>query len=342
MSTRNVILITAALAAVMLFATAALISEPERPDAPPAPASQPSGEPRPAGDGDETLQADTSGEEAAPLAQMDPREEFQARQEALDRDRIREQIREELSHHLDHPGNLQKFFDRLDRLCAGVEDCDELLEDVLDDVDPEMAAMIRRIQERLPAYEEQMQQTRMSMDLSGRERFDRIQQLRAEMLGAEEAELMFGQERAFADYRFELNELGQQASQMAPEQRREALEQLRQDAFGEYAESLDQEEGTFGRYRAELNLMLEGVENEHQRQRITREVRERHLDEETIERMERRDDQKRQQEQEVASYQERVEQLEAEMETLRETMPEDEWEQEYRERMTELRREHFD
>ena len=344
----KVLLVTAAFAAVMVSGAAMLIGDGGH-ESPPEPSRT------------ETRTADTEPE--APEQHIDttapvvtgeatePREEAAGeaerphteQEQARDRARALGRIREELMRAEEEPGNLQRFFDRLDRFCEGVQDCDELLDEALDSVDPEMAAMIERIQERLPAYEDQMQHTRMSReDTTPRERYERIHELREQTLGVEETEAMFGQERAFAEYRFGRSDLAARAEQMAPEQRRQALDNLRSESFGEYQEALTREEGPLGRYQAERDLLLLDVEDETRRQQITREVRERHLDPETVERMEQRDERRREQQTEVDSYREAEQALREEMEAQRGEIPSEQWEQELRERMTELRREHFD
>lgn len=339
---QKLILITAALAAVIVAGGAWFTGG--SPD--PSTSTSPTALSQPANSGNADPPA---GEQqtATAINRDDPRRQHlqgdeRERREAHTRQTAVQQIRDALQHSLDNPGNLQAFFDHLERICAGARDCHDLLDEALEDIDPDTAAMIHRIHERLPAYHAEMQRTRMSMDMSPQERYDTIHRLREVMLGVEETEALFGQEQSFAEFRFSLGELNRQATDMSFEERRQAIIDLRQQAYGEYTQQLAEEEGDMGRYRHELNLMLQGVEDPQTRQQITRQVRERHLDADTIHRLEDRDEQVEEQQAEVQSYQKAAQAIEADMEAKRDTLPPDEWEAEFRQRMTELRQEHFD
>lgn len=352
MTRRKQIAITAALAAVVISAAAVFFARPssQEPAQPSRTPLQADGDQDPGGpsstSADRGKGPDTSALPKLPGSDDQPGRltgDADERRQANERRTRIERIRVALEDADPDSGNLQVFFDRLAEICGGREDCDALFEQALEDVDPERAAMLRRIRERLPEYKNQMKQVRMSVeDTSPRERFERIQNLRRETLGEAEAEAMYGQQRAFAEYRFGLGELGEDAGSMSTQQRRQALQELRADTFGDYQDELKGEEGALGRYRNERRLLLEGVTDEQTRERITREVRERHLDDETIEQMEKRDARREQQQAEVSDYKQAEQELKAEMEARRDQMPADQWQAEYRQRMTELRREHFD
>ena len=341
MKQRHYLIITVALAAVIIVTRLFVAGEPAE--------SAPASVERLAGPVSSQSPAEAQSVEEWPLfaERDDPRYQRlqggeQTRREAHLRASSVEQIRDALEQARTNPGNLQQFFDHLARICGGRPDCHDLLDEALQGMDPAWADMLRRIAERLPAYTEQMQATRMSMELSPRERYETIHRLRENMLGAEETEAMFGQERAFAEFRFGLGELASEASRLDLDQRRDALEALRAETFADYAEALQGEEGPFGRYQHDLIVMLEGVDDPHLREQLTREVRSWHLDAETIVRLEQRDVAEAEQQQLVASYQEAADAVRQEMETLREGMEPELWQQLYQQRMTELRREYFD
>lgn len=260
---------------------------------------------------------------------------------------LRGEILDRLQQAQDEPGNLQKFFNEVNRLCAqqtlDASQCQAALADALAaHPDQEFAAMVERILERMPAYEQQMQSTVMSTDMPPRERYEVIHEQRQQLLGAEETELMFGQERAMADFRFAYGELVSGAAQeMSAEERLEALNTLRQEAYGEYYGALSEEEGSHGAYRHDLQLLLSGVDDPARQASITRQLREQYFDSETIARMEQRDEQVSEQESRVSSYQESMAALEAEFESLRNNMTEEQWQAEYREAVRELRLEYF-
>ncbi len=350
MTRRTQVTITAALAAVIISATAFFVGWPSSQDqtepsrAPVQSAAEPD-EPEPSSP---ATDADTDTRDLPELPGANERPEHlqgsaDERREARNRRSRIERIRAALERADQDPGNLKAFFERLNRICAGSDDCDALLDEALSEVDQERAAMIRRIRERLPEYKEQMKRTRMSVkETPPRERYERLHSVREETLGVEEAEAMYGQERAFAQFRFGMGDLMDRADAMSRQQRREALDQLRTESFGKYQEELAEEEGALGRYRHERRLLLKGVEDEQRRQQITRQVRERHLDDETVAQMEERDTQREQQQAAVSDYKQAEQELQAEMEAKRGTLPEEQWQAEYRRRMSELRRQHFD
>lgn len=346
MQTRKLLMITAALAAVIVFTS--FYSHDD-------------------GHGENPTVDSSAGPATAELATSSPTgETLPTRAGAFDRSRppegvdpavyheeerrrlLRADILERLQHAQDNPGNLQKFFNDLDRLCnqqgLNAGQCQAMLADVLaEHPDPEFAAMVERIMERMPAYEARMQRTIMSReDMSARERYNVIHEQRQQLLGVEETELMFGQEKALAEFRFAYGELVDgPAQQMTTEQRLEAINQLRQDAFGEYASALREEEGAHGAYRHDLGLLLSGVDDPDQRASITRQLRESYFDPETVERLEQRDRQVAEQEQTISNYQQAEAALDAEFEARRGSMPEEQWQEAYQQALRELRLEYF-
>lgn len=244
-------------------------------------------------------------------------------------------------------GNLQKFFTDLQALCEGEsldwQACTALLQKALaDHPDREYARMLMEIMANFPDYEEALGRTVLSRDLPPRERYRRLREKREAVFGDEATRALYGQEGALAEYRFAYGDLLEnEAPHMTPEQRRQRLEELRRDAFGPWYEQLKEARGDHGAYRDELQLMLTGVEDQSKRERITRELRQRHFDEETVERMEQRDAQQAEQARKVEAFKEAEAALEAELAELRGTMPEDQWRQRYQQEMERLRREHF-
>lgn len=244
-------------------------------------------------------------------------------------------------------GNLQKFFTDLQALCEGEgldqEACAALLEEALaDHPDREYARMLLDIMESFPEYQQSLGRTVLSTDLSPRERYRRLQEKREAAFGDQATRALYGQEAALAEYRFAYGELLEhEAPHLTPEQRRQRLEALREETFGPWYEQLSEAQGDHGAYRQELQLMLTGVEDQAERERIIRQLREQHFDEDTVERMEERDAQQQQQARQVEAFKEAEAALEAELAELRDTMPEDQWRERYQREMEQLRREHF-
>lgn len=251
-------------------------------------------------------------------------------------------LRDVLSEAQAAPGNLQAFFSELAQYCDSAARCQALLAEVLAGYpDPAFAEMVARIQERMPAYEAAMQSTVMSMSEPPAQRFNTLQALREQMLGREEAELMYGQEAAWARYRLGYGELMASAGQMPPDARQQALDALRQQHFGDYAEALREVEGARGAYEHALALQLTGVTSEAERQRITQSLRRQYFTDEQIQAMNQRDQQLAAQAEQLAAYQAAVAALDAEFGALQGTLPATQWQSEYQARLSALRQAHF-
>ena len=282
-------------------------------------------------------------DETTPLpGDIDPQEYREQEQQRLLRAALQARIEEAHG----QPGNLQRLFGDIQRLCANhgstVAQCEAAFADSLaEHPDRAFADMIERILARMPAYEEHMQSTVMSTDSPPRERYQVIHEQRQQLLGVEETEAMFGQERAMAEFRFAYGDLLESAPQMDLAQRQEAIESLREQTFAEYAEILRQEEGLHGAYQHDLRLMLAGIEDSEQQARITRQLREQYFDSETIARMETRDRQQAEQTETVSNYQQALEVLQQEFNAKRDTMDDTQWQAEYQEALQILRLEHF-
>lgn len=240
------------------------------------------------------------------------------------------------------PGNFQAFLNELQQHCSDPAECSALLNEVLAQYpDREFAGMVARLVSRMPGYEQAMQALIMSTALSPRERYDRLWSLREQMLGREEAAFAFGQEKAYAEYQFRYGELVAGAGGLSSEQRLAALEKLRQSAANEHAEAVRSVEGAEGAYERERELLLAGVTDAAEQARITAMLRRRHFDAVTVAQMEARDVQLASQAEAVASYQADVAALSREMEALRSGMDEAGWQRLREQRMTELRLRHF-
>lgn len=240
------------------------------------------------------------------------------------------------------PGNLQAFLQALHRYCDSPEACEVLLAEVLArHPDRDFADRVARTVARMPFYEREMQSLVMSTDTPPRERYARVHELRQQTLGVTETEMAFGQERAWAEYQFAYGDLQARAAGLSPQQRLEALDALRAQAFGPYAEVLGGVEGPQGAYEREVALLVAGVEDPAQRARITAQVRQRYFDPDTVVQLAARDAQLADQQKKVGDYQGEAAQLQQSLAPLRATMDPAAWEALREERMTELRLRHF-
>lgn len=256
-------------------------------------------------------------------------------------------VRQMLEHSRDQRGNMQAFFEALRKLCAaeGLDhaQCSALLDDALTDhADPAYAAMLQRIMERLPDYEGAMQRTVMSMETPPPQRYAVLDAQRRQLLGEAETELMFGQERALAKYRFAYGDLMEgEAASLGPDQRLQRLEQLQQQYFDDHEQALQEARGPHAAYQQERQLLLLGIDDPRQQEAITRQLREKHFDDETVAKMEARDAEVARQQKVLEAYQADVAALEAELAPLRETLTADQWQARYQEAMKQLRLKHF-
>lgn len=240
------------------------------------------------------------------------------------------------------PGNLQALLTALRAHCHDDLSCNALMDEVLAaHPDQELAAMLSRLLSRLPSYEKAMQSVTMSMSVPPRERYARIQALRQQMLGVAETELAFGQERAYADYQFGYGDLLAQAGTMTPSQRLAALDDLRERAWGDYATPLQATEGKDGAYERERELLLVGVTDPAQQQQITDALRVKHYGKEQAQQMAARDAVVSEQKKVVATYQQEAAALKQDMDGMRATLSESQWQALYEERLTALRLKHF-
>jgi hypothetical protein len=238
-------------------------------------------------------------------------------------------------------GNITLFLNELQQQCP-LDDCKALLKKVLANYpDQQFAKLLERTLERMPAYEKAMQSTVMSTSIPPQQRYDKIWQLREQMLGQQEAELAFGQERAFAQYQLEYGNLMQRAKDMPMEQRIQELNRLQQQAIKAFPELLPEIEGNAGSYEKELQLSLLGVNDAQQRQHITQQLRQKHFSSEQTAQMNARDYQVEQQQVVVMQYQTELAQLKQQMNQQKSVLSDHQWQQQYELRLNQLRLKHF-
>ncbi len=317
---RRHLLLTAAIAAVLVLVLAlGLALRPGDDAAGPGGMAAVPGASLPAGDGGEAAMSAAARE--------------QARISAL-ADRLRALRRQ--------PGNLPGLLESLRADCDSEAACRTLIDAALAEIgDPAFAAMLGRLLDRLPAYEAAMQSTVMSMQTPPRERYARIDALRQQILGVAETEFAFGQERAFAEFQFGYGELLARADGLSPAQRLAELERLRKEAWGSHAAALSAVEGRDGAYARELELLLAGVSNAAERERLTAQLRARHYSAEEAAQLAARDRDLASQQQQVAAYQQELAALQQAMEAERASLPASQWQALYEARMTALRLKHF-
>lgn len=243
--------------------------------------------------------------------------------------------------HQQNPGNLRRFFRRLEGQCDTPSECEELLEAILEGYgDAAFAERVRAIMDQWWDYQARQDSTVLSREAPLAQRLESIMNLRANAFGTESAGMLFGREHARIRYRSRYHTfLKEQAPHMTPRQRLEAAEELRRETLAKHYETLSKAETDRERYKRELELRLVGVDNERERRSIAIKVGEKHFDTDKAQAIAERMKEEREQRARVREYNRRVEELEAEMAERRETDPD--WEAIYRQRLRKIRSETF-
>jgi hypothetical protein len=246
-----------------------------------------------------------------------------------------------------HPGNITQFLAALKQACRSIDndadagfsaDCQALLQQVLSSYpDRQFVAMLQRLLDRLPAYEQAMQSKVMSTATAPRQRYEAIWSLREQLLGKQEAVLAFGEEHDLASYQFAYGDLLNRAAGMTSQQRQAEFNRLQQQNQAVIS-SID---GQAGSYEKALQLALIGVTDGAQQQQITRQLRQQYFSATEIAQMIQRDQQLATQQEQVTNYQAEVTALKQDMEKRRDRLGESAWQQEYQMRLEQLRHKNF-
>ncbi|MDC0661275.1 lipase secretion chaperone [Marinobacter sp. SS21] len=240
-------------------------------------------------------------------------------------------------------GNLQQWFNELRQRCgAEVVACHALLGQELEGYpDADFVDQLRALLPRYLGYEQAMSALVMSGELPPGDRYQRIDDLRVELLGEAGAELLFGQERAWAAYQFGYEALLNQASAMTPAARLQALERLRRQSWQGHFEALASLEGAHGGYRRDKELLLRDVTDHDQRAAMTAELRVKHYGEEEARVIALREEEISLQQQQREGYRQARIELQQSLNARRSTMDEAAWQRLYQESLQQLRRQWF-
>lgn len=254
----------------------------------------------------------------------------------------REYWHDRIQRYSEEGGNFQQFFAQLQAQCGAEPDlCMALLNDSL--AGYPNAALVQQLQailEKMPAYEAAMEATVMSSAQSPQERYQTIDTLRVNVFGEASAELLYGQERAWADYQFGYEDLVEQAApHMAPTQRLAELDDLKREAWGEYYEPLSKQENASARYQQEKQLLLIGVTDQAQQQAIAESLRQKHFGEERARQVAEQEARAAEQQAQRATYAQAKQALQREINALQSSMSDGDWKRLYQSRLEQLRQE---
>ena len=236
-----------------------------------------------------------------------------------------------------NPGNITQLLNQLQQNCADTN-CQALLAEVLAKYpDQPFAQTLTQLIERLSVYEKAMQTKVMSTQMTPQQLYQEIWKLREQTLGRKEAQLGFGEEKQFANYQFAYGELLNRAPQMTQQQRLSQFAQLQQ----QYKDPSQNIDGQTGRYDKAVKLALIGVTDPGQQQQITQQLRNSYFSAKEAAELAAREQQVNQQQQQVESYQSELANLNQEMNQQKQSLPENVWQQQYQQRLEQLRKKHF-
>lgn len=238
-------------------------------------------------------------------------------------------------------GNFQQFFAQLLAQCGSEQDlCEALLNDRLAGYpDTALADRLRAVLQKMPAYEAAMKATVLSSEQSPEARYQTIDTMRVNFFGEASAEMLYGQERAWAEYQFGYERLIEQAApSMAPAQRLAELDNLKRNAWGPYYEPLSEQENASARYRQEKQLLLIGVSDSAQQEAITAALRQKYFDADLAHQIAEQETRSAEQKVQRATYAEARQVLQNEMQALQGRMPDSEWQSLYQTRLKQLRK----
>lgn len=244
-----------------------------------------------------------------------------------------------LSHSELHPGALKRTLEKIKEICRRVPDCDQFLADILDAYpNREYAELAKKSLERWPSYDEGMGNIILSTSQSAREKFEAIQQVRREILGETESDLLFGHEEAWANLKITMAEFSSSEALYLDTQARLArLNEIRKYTLGEYSEAVYQQESTHDRFNLEFLVLKAGMEDQDKIDALEQSLRIQHFGEEKALQMEARDDQVDQQQLQVKNYWKMVAEMEAELEPLKSQLPQDQWAQLRKRKLSDIR-----
>lgn len=249
--------------------------------------------------------------------------------------KTREELtQEDLLKHLQNfqknSGNITQFLNQFYAQCH-LEDCEKALQQALDQYpDQQFSQLVRSLLKNLPVYEKQMQTTILSTSVPAKERFEQLWKLREQTLGKSEAMLGFGEEREYANYRFEYQNLLHNKNLNA-EQRLKSFENLQLQYI-----NVTKLDGNIAVYDQAMAL-LQQDQNAEQIQELKTMLQDRYLNEKEKQDVQQREQRENFQYQQAEQYQQAVKQLQDDMQPLKNQMNETEWNQEYQKRLEDLR-----
>lgn len=103
-------------------------------------------------------------------------------------------------------------------------------------------------------YEAEMRDTQFSSDMDFENKYDLIRKKRRELLGAEDAQLVFGMEEAQVDFMSTSQKLIAASKNQSGDERVRQYEQLKRSTFGTYYDSVVKREDTYQNYETEMSL----------------------------------------------------------------------------------------
>lgn len=103
-------------------------------------------------------------------------------------------------------------------------------------------------------YEAEMRELQLNADMDFSGKYDIIKKKRRELLGAEDAQLIFGMEEAQVDFMETSQKLINTTKNLSGDERVRQYEQLKKSTFGAYYDSVVKREDTYQNYETEIML----------------------------------------------------------------------------------------
>lgn len=243
-----------------------------------------------------------------------------------------------LTQHQERPGNLQQFLQHWLDHCQ--QDCLHQLRNLLADYpDSAFVAQVLALASEYARYLEEQSTLVQSIDRSPQERYQRIDELRVGIFGEDGTNLLFGQEKTWAERQFAYADL------MTPAARSLAWED-RVSAYDQIVSAYDQDlwarpSTPIQRYREALDVALTPDMTAEQADNVRAAIQDRYLDEESRELVQQREQRESRQKDQLSLYWQAVETLNVEMDARKSVLTSEEWEAEKARRLEALRRQMF-
>ena len=153
-------------------------------------------------------------------------------------------------------------------------------------------------------FEKEMKQNEMPKDLSFEERYDLIKKKRKEILGEEDASLVFGMEESQVGFVEATKNFNSLNKKLSGDDRVKKFEDLKKKTYGQYYDAITSREEKFENYQVELNLReseLGGLKGDDKDKKL-RSIQEKYFGKEGADRIAKMNEENLAMEKKIADY----------------------------------------